>query len=148
MGFGESTPPEGLSDYSGFLLNWAAASSKRKFEEALEGIGLRLHQFALMNVVAGSPGRTQQELTQLTHIDPSTMVQTLDQLAEAGLAERRPHESDRRKHTVHLTTEGKRKLRSARGVARKSAEETFGRLDPGEREELHRLLRKMTGVDG
>lgn len=148
MGFGEgSRPPEALGNYTGFLLNWVAVASRRHFEASLEELGLKLQGFALMNVVSADPGRTQQELVAATFIDPSTMVATLDALAEAGYAERRPHPSDRRKHTIHLTEEGRRMLRRAREAARRAGEQTLGRLEPGERAQLHAMLRKMAGYD-
>lgn len=147
MGFGESRPPEALSNYTGFLLNWVAAGSRRNFERELDGLGLRLQGFALMNVVSADPGLTQQDLTKRTHIDPSTMVQTLDALNDSGLAERRPHETDRRKHTIHLTDEGRRTLRRAREAAHRAGEDTMSELEDAEREELRRLLRKMAGLD-
>lgn len=147
MEFGESTPPEVLSRYTGFLLNWVAAGSRRRFESALLELGLRLQQFALMNVVDANPGRTQQSLGDAVHIDPSTMVQILDALASAGLAVRRPHETDRRKHTIHLTKAGEELLVKARRAAKRAGDETFAALDPDERETFRRLLRKTTGLD-
>jgi DNA-binding MarR family transcriptional regulator len=100
-----------------------------------------------MTTVETAPGSTQQELVGLTHIDPSTMVQTLDFLSEAGFAERRPHPTDRRKHTVHLTKKGERALAQAREAAQDAAGETFRRLDADERRELHRLLAKAAGLE-
>lgn len=146
MEFGEDKPPEELSRYTGFLLNWVAAGSRRRFEAALLELGLRIHQFALMNVVAAHPGRTQQSLGDSTHIDPSTMVQVLDALSKAGLAERRPHESDRRKHTIHLTKAGEELLVKARQAAGRVGDESFGALDEDERETLRLLLRKAAGL--
>jgi DNA-binding MarR family transcriptional regulator len=145
--FGEERPPEALSQYTGFLLNWVAAGSRRRFEKVLEDLGLKLQGFALMTTVETAPGSTQQELVGLTHIDPSTMVQTLDFLSEAGFAERRPHPTDRRKHTIHLTKKGERALARAREAARDAAGETFRRLDAEERRELHRLLAKAAGLE-
>jgi DNA-binding MarR family transcriptional regulator len=147
MTFGESRPPEALSNFTGFLLNWVAAGSRKHFEEALDELGLKLQGFALMNTVDAEPGRTQQELVGLTHIDPSTMVQTLDILAEAGYAERRPHPSDRRKYTIHLTKEGKRMLGRARRAAAEAGSESLGRLDNAERNQLRELLRKAAGCE-
>ena len=147
MEFGDSKPPEELSRYTGFLLNWVAAGSRRNFEAALNELGLKLHQFALMNVVAAHPGRTQQSLGDSTHIDPSTMVQVLDALSEAGLAERRPHESDRRKHTIHLTKSGEALLVKARQAAGRVGNESFAALDDDERETLRLLLRKAAGLN-
>ena len=45
------------------------------------------------------------------------MVAVIDELEELGLAERRPHPADRRKHAVHLTGSGRRMLARAREVA-------------------------------
>lgn len=147
MDFGESRPPEALGNYTGFLLNWVAAGSRRRFEGALEGLGLRLQQFGLMSVVSAQPGSTQQELVDATHIDASTMVQTLDALADAGLLERRQHPTDRRKRTVHLTPEGKLALRRAREAAGRAGEASFGRLEKAELAQLHRILRKLAGYE-
>lgn len=147
MGFGDAQPPATLAAYAGFLLNWLAAGSRRKFEAALGDLGLKLQGFALMNVVATDGGLTQQELVERTHIDPSTMVQTLDALAESGYAERRPHPTDRRKHTIHLTAAGNQILQRARAAAQAVWDESFDRLDAAEREELRRLLRKSVGYD-
>ena len=147
MSFGGPHPPEALGNYTGFLLNWVAAGSRRRFEAALDELGLKLQAFALMSTVEAEPGRTQQELAERTHIDPSTMVQTLDLLAAAGYAERRPHSTDRRKHTIHLTPAGEEMLARAREAAEAAGRETLGRLDPEERRRLHALLRKVAGYE-
>ena len=39
-------------------------------------------------------------------IDPSTMVSLIDQLETAGLAERRPHPTDRRARAIAITPKG------------------------------------------
>jgi DNA-binding MarR family transcriptional regulator len=75
------------------------------------------------------------------------MVATIDSLEERGLAERKPHPTDRRKREVRLTAEGERVLREGRKVATVAARETFGRLSPDERKQLHALLRKLSGLD-
>jgi DNA-binding MarR family transcriptional regulator len=147
MGFGESTPPAELSHFTGFLLNWVATASRRRFEAALAELGLKLPQFAVMNLVAAEPGRTQQALGDAIHIDPSSMVQVIDALAEMGIAERRPHPEDRRKHTIHLTPRGEELLGRARAAATEAGAETFGALDAEERETFQRLLRKVAGLE-
>lgn len=149
MGFGDTAagPPAELSHYTGFLLNWVATASRTRFEEALAELGLKLQQFALMNVVAANPGMTQQALGDAVHIDPSTMVQILDALAEGGLAERRPHPQDRRKHTIHLTEAGEALLGKARIAAGQVGNESFGALDLEERKTFQRLLRKLAGLE-
>ena len=48
-----------------------------------------------------------------------------------GLAERRRHPDDRRKHAVHLTARGQRTLERARKAAMEMAQEVFAPLDAG-----------------
>lgn len=136
-----------MGDYTGFLLNWVGARSRERFAQAMEEMDLRPQQFAAMVVIEANPGMAQQNLVEATNIDPSTMVAMLDALEQAGLAERRPHPTDRRKRALHLTTSGKRKLAAAREAAQVVGRETFGALEPAEAAELHRLLRKLAGFD-
>jgi DNA-binding MarR family transcriptional regulator len=147
MLFGDATPPTALGDYTGFLMNWCAARSRGAFADALEQLGLRPAQFAVLSVIDTEPGMTQQALVDATGIDPSTMVQLLDSLEQAGWAQRRPHATDRRKRAVHLTKDGRAVLTRARKAATSVGEATFAPLAPQEREQLHALLRKLAGLD-
>jgi DNA-binding MarR family transcriptional regulator len=146
MLFGPSKPPEELGDYTGFLMNWCAARSRGAFAAELERLGLRPPEFAVMSVIAAQPGLTQQALVDATGVDPSSMVQLLDGLEERGIAERRPHPTDRRKRAIHLTREGRSTLGRARRAAARVGEATFAPLEADERAELHRLLRKLAGL--
>jgi DNA-binding MarR family transcriptional regulator len=144
---GSDRPPEALSGYTGFLMNWVATRSRLLFASRLEECcGIHPREFGVLNVVAESPGITQQAIGEHAGIDPSTMVATLDTLEQRGLAERRPHPSDRRKRAVHLTPEGKRMLREGRKVARSVGKEMFGSLSETEHEQLMTILRKLSGL--
>src|SRR3569832_558903 len=121
MIFGDR-PPEALGRYPGFLLNWVGARSRETFVSALAQLDLRLHEFAVMSMLAERSGPTQQELVEATGVDPSTKVQTIDSLVSVGLVERRPHPSDRRKRSIYLTKDGEKLLQRARGTARKTGE--------------------------
>ena len=144
---GGSKPPEALGEYTGFLLTWIAARGRDRFAVAMSELGLRPPHFALLTVIAAHPGATQQELVGATDIDPSTMVQVIDELEAAGLAERHVHEHDRRKRAIHLTPAGRRLLERARGVVDELAGELFAPLSPQERRTLNGLLRKLAGLE-
>jgi hypothetical protein len=58
------------------------------------------HPFALLNVIGAREGAIQQELGAAMGIDRTTMVALIDQLEDAGLAERRPSKTDRRAREV------------------------------------------------
>ena len=144
---GISRPPDALGHYTGFLLHWAGSRARETFARAMEDVDLRPQDFVVLTMIDAHPGMTQNELVLTTHTDPSSMVALVDHLEAAGLAERRPHPSDRRKRTVHLTARGRRRLTKARHAIEGLAAETFGRLTESERRDLHRLLRKLAGLD-
>ena len=119
-----------------------------KFAAALTPLGLRPPHFGVMQLIDAEPGLAQQQLVQRSMIDPSSMVAVIDELEEMGLAERRRHPEDRRKHAVYLTQSGKRTLQRAREVAVKLTQEVFAPLKADELETLRLLLRKLAGVEG
>lgn len=145
---GEERPPEALSGYTGFLMNWIGARSRARFAQALhERTGLHPREFGVLNVLARTRGMTQHELGRHAGVDPSTMVATLDGLEERGLAERRPHPDDRRKRAIYLTDAGEEALRAGRKVGTVVGREVFAPLSADERKQLHSLLRKLSGLD-
>src|SRR5919108_4628324 len=132
----DNPPPEPLASAPGFLLSWNGQRTAFTFAKALKSLELRPAHFGVMTLIASHPGSTQTELVSESLIDPSSMVGVIDELEERGLAERRPHPSDRRKHAVHLTAKGRRTLDRALAVATRMAEDFFAPLDPKERETL------------
>jgi DNA-binding MarR family transcriptional regulator len=100
-----------------------------------------------MSVLSEEEGQTQQALGELANVDPSTMVATIDSLEQRGLAERRPHPSDRRKRAIYLTDAGRAALEKGQAAAPVAVGEVFDRLTPAERKELNRLLRKLSGLE-
>jgi DNA-binding MarR family transcriptional regulator len=140
-------PPEPLASAPGFLLSWNGRRTAHQFAQALEPLGLRPPHFGVMTLIATDPGLTQQELAERSLIDPSSMVAVVDELEELGYAERQTHPGDRRKHAVHLTSDGERMLERARAAAMKTAKDVLAPLDAGEIETLRLLLRKLAGVE-
>jgi DNA-binding MarR family transcriptional regulator len=143
----DEPPPEPLASATGFLLSWNGRRTAEGFARALEEVGLRPPLFGVLTLIDSHPGLTQRELVDGSLIDPSSMVAVLDELEADGLAERRVHESDRRKRAVHLTAKGRRTLGRARAVATSFADDLLEPLDDDERETLRQLLRKLAGVD-
>jgi DNA-binding MarR family transcriptional regulator len=143
---GDEKVPTALGDYTGFLLNWLGARSRSRFIDALEGTGLHPRDVGVLTIIARRPGATQQEIGFEASIDASTMVATIDNLEERGLAERRIHAQDRRKRTVHLTRKGERSLEKARDIGERVAADVFGRLSDDEQTQLNLLLRKAAGI--
>ena len=143
----DDPPPEPLASAPGFLLSWNGQRIARNFAAALEPLGLRPPQFGVLTLIDTNPGSAQRELVERSMIDASSMVALIDELEELGLAERRPHPNDRRKHAVHLTDAGEKTLKRARERAMSFAKELFAPLDREEQETLRLLLRKLAGVE-
>src|SRR3954462_6830784 len=140
-------PPEPLASAPGFLLSWNGRRTAHEFARALEPLGLRPPHFGVMTLISVEPGLTQQDLAGRSLIDPSSMVAVVDELEELGYAERQPHPGDRRKHAVHLTTEGQRILERAQATAIEMTRGLLAPRDAAEVPELRRLPRKLAGVE-
>jgi len=132
---------------TGFLLSKAGRTQAVRFAEALEPLRLRPKHFALLNFVDRGAGSSQQELGERLGLDPSGLVAVIDDLENAGLLERRRHPSDRRRHAIHLTPNGRRKLARAREVAMEREAELLEPLDEHDAKVLHELLMKVVAAD-
>jgi DNA-binding MarR family transcriptional regulator len=101
----------------GFLLSQLGYETARRFGELMHEVHLEPRQFALMRAIEVSEGQSQNAVAESLHIPPSSMVAVIDDLQSRGLVERRPHPSDRRTHSLHLTADGKRLLKEATKLA-------------------------------
>jgi DNA-binding MarR family transcriptional regulator len=143
-GLPDAPPPEELSDTTLFLLAFNGKRAAAAFAQALNPLGLRPQQLLVLTLLDSTPGMTQRECVVRSQIDPSTMVGIVDELEEMGLAERRRHPEDRRKHAVHLTAKGKRRLERGREIATAVTDDVLRPLDAKEREQLGDLMRKVS----
>ena len=137
-------PPDELADTTLFLLAFNGKRAGAAFARALEPLGLRPQQLLVLTLLDSTPGLTQRECVVRSQIDPSTMVSLVDELEETGLAERRRHPEDRRKHAVHLTAKGRRRLERGREIAAQVTDELLKPLDDAERDQLGDLMRKIS----
>jgi MarR family transcriptional regulator for hemolysin len=95
----------------------------------------------LMHALPGN--LTQIELAKLTDLDKTTMVVTLDELEEAGLAQRRPSPSDRRARIVVVTEEGQRIAAIGERLVDRVHSEVLESLPADEREAFTSALRRL-----
>ena len=88
-----------------YLLNHAAHVMATRMTAACAEIGLTPRAYCVLShAMAGE--YTQIELAKLSDLDKTTMVITLDELEQAGYAERKPSSADRRARIVQVTPEG------------------------------------------
>jgi DNA-binding MarR family transcriptional regulator len=122
-------------------------AAAKQFGERLAELGLTTRMWGALNVLEAEGPTTQQFLGKCTGIDPSSMVATIDDLESRGLVERRPHPSDRRAHSLHITDQGREALTRGRQLARGAQEDLLAPLSREERKLLHELLLKLALPD-
>jgi MarR family transcriptional regulator, transcriptional regulator for hemolysin len=77
---------------------------------------------------------TQGQLAELSLLDKTTMVVTLDELEQLGYAERHPSSTDRRARIVTVTKAGRKVVAAADKVVAGVYEDVLGALPAGERD--------------
>jgi DNA-binding MarR family transcriptional regulator len=133
-------PPKELRSSPSHLLKRLGLLIKERAAGAYESIGLSPYHHAVLALLEEEPRETQAMIADALGYDRSHLVGLLDELEERGLIERRRDPSDRRRHLVSLTPEGKRALNRVRAIAKRVDEKFFAPLDPAQREALHALL--------
>ncbi|MGZ4184333.1 MAG: MarR family winged helix-turn-helix transcriptional regulator [Solirubrobacteraceae bacterium] len=131
-----------VAEFAGQLFFRLWRASHTRTAERLESIGLNPARFALLNVLGARGGTIQQQLSADMAIDPSAMVKLINELEDAGLAERRRRPGDRRAWEVSITPKGRRALQRARGLAAEVEDEVLGGLSVADRRQLLTLMRR------
>ena len=131
-----------VAEFAGQLFFRLWRASHTRTSERLESIGLTPALFALLNVLGAREGTIQQQLSTDMAIDPSAMVKLINELEDAGLAERRRRPGDRRAWEVSITPKGRRTLERAKRLAAEVEDEVLGGLSAADRRQLLVLLRR------
>jgi MarR family transcriptional regulator, lower aerobic nicotinate degradation pathway regulator len=123
-----------------FFRLWRASHTRTA--DALTSVGLTPALFAVLNVLGAREATIQQQLSSDMGIDPSAMVKLINELEDAGLADRRRRPNDRRAWEVTITPKGRRTLQRARRLASQVEDEVLGGLTATDRRQLLTLLRR------
>jgi len=117
------------------LLKLAGHALETELSVRLAAIGVTPRaQCVLANALAEE--RTQSELAELSNLDKTTMVVTMDALEKSGLAERRLSSTDRRARIIVVTDEGREVVAKARQVVDELYEDVLGSLPARQGEAL------------
>ncbi len=128
-----TNPPERTRPDLSFLLAHATHVLATRMAAAFAEIGMTPRGYCVL--VHAMPGDlTQIELAKLTDLDKTTMVVTLDELEEAGYAERRPSPADRRARIVAVTKAGARIAAAGQEIADRVHREVLEALLPEQRD--------------
>jgi MarR family transcriptional regulator for hemolysin len=122
-----------------WLLSRASHVLMTESTAALEQSGISPREHAVL-ATAMTGEMTQTEIARQVGLDKTTMVVTVDDLEEAGLAERRPSRTDRRARVIAVTKAGERKVREAETVLDRVRDDVLSALPEEERKPFLRAL--------
>ncbi|RVV98808.1 MarR family transcriptional regulator [Mesobaculum littorinae] len=133
-----------LHDSLGYRLSLASRLQERRLDEQLKTLGLtRIMWCVLLGV--GNEGLTQpSDLAQFVGIDRTATSRALKQMEAMGLVERQSGKTDRRTTRVGLTAAGRDALDAGVPMAQANNEMMDAKLSPAERQDLRRLLARIT----
>ncbi len=99
-----------LTDYVGYALRRAQASSFRHLDRSAGDLALTPGQFSQLAAIAANPGINQRRLAALFGLDKSTLSPAMDALVRRGLVARVRNEGDGRAWSLTLTPAGRQAL--------------------------------------
>jgi DNA-binding MarR family transcriptional regulator len=119
------------------LTRLARVVYRRSTEDLL---GIRLKELAALAYLRDHEAASQQALMQAFCLDANSCVLLLNELEAAGFAERRRDATDRRRHLVALTADGRHALERAEQAQESIEDEVLAALSPEQRTALRDLL--------
>lgn len=94
---------------------------------------------------AAQAERTQAQIAELSDLDKTTMVVTVDQLERDGLAERVPSAYDRRARIIKVTPKGEQVVTTGQDIVDRVHGDVLGALPEEERAAFVSALNRLAG---
>ncbi|CAM5790720.1 MarR family winged helix-turn-helix transcriptional regulator [Ottowia pentelensis] len=135
-----------VTDQVGHLLRRAYQRHTAIFQSVVPASQLSAAQFVVLCVVRERPGATIAEIAQASAMDEPSVRGLVERLKWTDWVSVAHEPGDKRHATVTLTEQGKRTLGETLPHAQQITELTFGDLSAEERQQLIRLLRRISGA--
>ena len=129
----------------GFLLRDVTRLYVQRFEQHAAALGLTLAQCKALMRLADCEGVSQVRLSELTDLDPMTLVRILDRMESEGWLERRKDPRDRRVRCLYLTSKAKPLLDDIRGLIDVTWEDAFAGIPQQKSDLVMELLDTVRG---
>jgi DNA-binding MarR family transcriptional regulator len=144
----QRTPPGIAKRWPTLLLIKLGRITMHRFTEALKPFGIRPRHVAALIELRDSGELTQQSLSARLHVDPTNLVEILNELEERGYATRRRDPEDRRRHLVEASRKGIAVIEKVSEVMDGVEDGLLDGLEPAERAELEAHLTSIWEVSG
>jgi len=132
-----------LETLIGYNARRAALSIIDLFLQRMEPYGVRIVDFSVLSLIRHNPGITSRQLCASLGLLPPNLVNMLQQLEQRQLVERRPHPTDGRAVSLHLTQQGHDMMQEAEATAYALEIEATSALTDAQRNTLRRLLKQV-----
>jgi DNA-binding MarR family transcriptional regulator len=130
------------------LLAGLGRDATARVRRTLRPLGLGAQQFLVLKQLQALGETSQAELADALGIDRSNLAAIAAELSDRDLVARTRDEGDRRRYVLRLSQAGKRLLRRTDGAVAAAEDDLLAPLDPEQREQLYRLLRRLAdGVE-
>jgi DNA-binding MarR family transcriptional regulator len=137
----EQTAPAGIAQrWPTLLMIKLGRITMHRFTEALAPYGLRPRHLAALIELRDHGELSQQALCGRLHVDPTNLVEILNELEEKGYAARRRDPEDRRRHKVEVSKQGLAIIDKVSAAMDGVEDELLAGLESADRGELERLL--------
>jgi DNA-binding MarR family transcriptional regulator len=124
--------PRCLAENLSWLLAQAHFALGSEINSSFGPLGISNRAYHVLQTASGGE-YTQKALADFIGMDKTTMVVTIDELEEAGLAERRPSESDRRARVIAVTKAGERRVEQGQAIVDRIQKDVLGTLSAADR---------------
>jgi len=125
----------------GHLVALCGRAMAKDLNQRLATLGLSVGQWGALFSLSQNDGMTQTQLADALSVEQPSMASTLKRLEADGLIRRKPHLTDRRSSTIHLTARARKQLPSIVEQVHATNSHALKGLTRAEIGEFKRLLR-------
>lgn len=136
-----------LRDNLGYLSRVTRNVVTQTSGEFVDDMKFATGQMTLLGLIAANDGVSQNDLARALLMRKSQVTELIQDLVLRGLVDRNEAGNDRRFNVLSLTKAGAVAWRQARTRIVRHTERLQAGLEPAEREELNRLLRKLIATN-
>jgi DNA-binding MarR family transcriptional regulator len=132
-----------LPSLMGYMLRQGQLCVYHDFFETLAGENIRPPQFSILEVVNRNPGIRPSDVASVIGVKRANLVPLVSALEKRGFLVRSSASGDRRAQSLHLTEEGRARLKHWHTLVLPHEDRLAARLGPDGRAQLVRLLQAL-----